>query len=108
MLAEMAPASHSLDSGADDPIRHAQRGDASLSGAVQHVASDGADAGDRGEHRFGSIVDLFLMEVDDAPGIRQVVRHERDAAYRQGRVVPGLGKLVVGAATHDTTAKVGD
>ena len=68
--------------------------------AAQHVAGDGADAGDRSEHRVGLVVDGFLVEVDDAAGIRQIVRHEHDAAYRQRRVVPRLRKLVVGTAVR--------
>ena len=47
------------------------------------VAGNGADARDRSEHRVGPVVDGFLVEIDDAAGIRQIVRHEHDAAYRQ-------------------------
>jgi hypothetical protein len=84
----------------DDAIRDAQRGGAGRGGAAQHVAGNGADARDRIEHRGGLVVDGFLMEVDDTAGIRQIVRHEHDATYRQRRVVPHLGKLVGTAADN--------
>jgi hypothetical protein len=64
--------------GGDDVIRDAQRGGAGRRGAAQHVAGDGADARDRSEHRGGLVVDGFLVEVDNAAGIRQIVRHEHD------------------------------
>src|SRR5467141_4608941 len=69
----------------DDAIRDTQRGGAGRGGAAQHVAGNGANTRDRSEHRGGLVVDGFLMEVDDAAGIRQIVRHEHDATYRQRR-----------------------
>src|SRR5437016_520012 len=51
---------------------------------------------------------VSLVEVDDAAGIRQIVRHEHDAAYRQRGVVPRLRKLVVGTAADDAAAQAGD
>ena len=92
----------------DDAIRDAQRGGAGRGGAAQHVAGNGADARDRSEHRGGLVVDGFLMEVDDAAGIRQIVRHEHDATYRQRRVVPHLRKLVVGTAADNAAAQARD
>jgi catechol 2,3-dioxygenase-like lactoylglutathione lyase family enzyme len=53
------------------PVEAAQRKD---------IAGDGTDACDRSEHRVWLVVDGFLMEVDDAAGIRKIVRHERDGA----------------------------
>ena len=47
------------------------------------------------------------MEIDDAAGIRQIVRHEHDAAYRQRCVVPHLRKLVVGTAADDRQRRQG-
>jgi hypothetical protein len=48
------------------PVEAAQRKD---------IAGDGTDACDRSEHRVWLVVDGFLMEVDDAAGIRKIVRH---------------------------------
>jgi len=92
----------------DDAIRDAQRGGAGRGGAEQNVAGNGPDARDRSQHRGGLVVDGFLMEVDDATGIRQIVRHEHDAAYRQRRVVPDLRKLVVGTAADNAAAQARD
>src|SRR5213596_2971665 len=47
----------------------------------------------------------FLVEVDDATGIRQIVRHEHDPAYCQRCVVPRLCKLVVGTAADDAATQ---
>jgi hypothetical protein len=96
------------DSRPNDTIRDAQRGGAGRGGAAQHVAGDGADARDRGEHRVRLVVDGFFVEVDDAAGIRQIVWHEHDAAYRQRGVLPRLRKLVVGTAADDAAAQAGD
>ena len=92
----------------DDAIRDAQRSGAGRDGAMQHVAGNGADARDSSEHRVGLVVDGFLMEVDDAAGIRQIVRHEHDATYRQRGVVPHLRKLVVGTAADNAAAQARD
>src|SRR3984893_4540039 len=51
-----------------DAIRDDQRGGAGRGGAAQHAPGDGADAGDRSEHRGGLVVDGFLVEVDNAAG----------------------------------------
>jgi len=59
---------------------------------------------DRSEHRVWPVIDGFLVEIDDAAGIRQIVRHEHDAAYRQRCVVPHLRKLVVGTAADNAAA----
>ena len=72
--------------------------------AAQHVAGYGADARDRSEHRVRLVVDGLLVEVDDAAGIRQIVRHEHDAAHRQRCVVPHFRKLVVGTAADNAAA----
>jgi phospholipid transport system substrate-binding protein len=109
-LLDLKPASscatlHPPDARPDDPIRHAQWGGAVRGGRAQHVTGDGADARDRGEHRFGPVVDGFLMEVDNTAGVRQVIRHERDAACRQRRVVPRFRQLVVGPAADDMAAQ---
>ena len=63
----------------DDTIRDAQRGGAGRGGAAQHIAGDSADTRDRSEHSVWLVVDGFLVEVDNAAGIRQIVRHEHDA-----------------------------
>ena len=89
----------------DDAIRDAQRSGAGRDGAMQHVAGNGADARDSSEHRVGLVVDGFLMEVDDAAGIRQIVRHERDATYSQCRIMPQLSKLVVGTTADDVASQ---
>ena len=54
----------------DYAIRDAQRGGAGRGGAAQDAAGNGADARDRSEHRVGPVVDGFLVEIDDAAGIR--------------------------------------
>src|SRR5207248_3608970 len=77
----------------DDAIRDAQWGGTSRGGVAQHVAGDAADARYRSEHRVGLVVDGFLVEVDDATGIRQIVRHEHDPAYCQRCVVARLRLL---------------
>src|SRR5204862_4296995 len=89
----------------DDAIRDTQWGSTSRGGVAQHVAGDAADARHRSEHRVALVVDGFLVEVDDATGIRQIVRHEHDAAYCQRCVVPRLGKLVVGTAANDAATQ---
>ena len=48
------------------------------------------------------------MEVNDAAGIRQIVRHKHYPAYRQRRVVPRLRKLVVGTAADYAAAQTRD
>jgi hypothetical protein len=77
------------------PVEAAQRKD---------IAGNGTDACDRSEHRVWLVVDGFLMEVDDAAGIRKIVRHERDAAQCQRCIVPRLRKLVVGTAADGNDA----
>src|SRR6266550_25733 len=89
----------------DDAIRDTQWGSTSRGGVAQHVAGDAADARHRSEHRVGLVVDGFLVEVDDATGIRQIVRHEHDAAYCQRCLVPRLRKLVVGTAADDAATQ---
>src|SRR5437588_12402051 len=78
----------------DDAIRYAQWGGTSRGGVAQYLAGDVADARHRSEHRVGLVVDGFLVEVDDATGISQIVRHEHDPAYCQRCVVPRLRKAV--------------
>src|SRR5881275_368863 len=92
----------------DDAIRDAQWGGTSRGGVAQHVAGNAADARHRSEHRVGLVVDGFLVEVDDATGIRQIVQHEHDPAYCQRCVVPRLRKLVVGTAADDAATQAAD
>jgi len=62
--------STSSDPRLDDPVRDVQRGGAGRGGPAQDIAGDGTDACDRSEHRVWLVVDGFLVEVDDAAGIR--------------------------------------
>src|SRR5207237_9900373 len=85
----------------DGAIRDAQWSGTSRGGVAQQVAGDAADARHRSEHRVGLVVDGFLVEVDDATGIRQIVRHEHDPAYCQRPVLPPLRKPAVATAPDD-------